>query len=130
MGEEVGLSSVLFAAVLAYVASGWIGFCHGALICESEGLSVSSFGSTLANLAPILGADAKHMGAVIESGNYRNPESALKTAGEDIGRLVQQAEEAGINVEVPQFAASLFRRAIDAGYGAQEHAALIKVLRR
>jgi 3-hydroxyisobutyrate dehydrogenase-like beta-hydroxyacid dehydrogenase len=130
MGEAAGLASALFSAVLAYLAGRWIGFCHGALICEAEGLGVASFGSLLADLAPILGADDKHMGAVIENGDFADPESALKTAGEDIGRLVRQAEEAGINPEVPRFAAALFRRAIEAGCGAEEHAALVKVLRR
>ncbi|WP_438025606.1 NAD(P)-dependent oxidoreductase [Sorangium sp. So ce233] len=129
MGEAIGLSSALFAAVLSYLAGRWIGLCHGARICEVEGLSVASFGATLARLAPVLGEDARHMGEVIEKGAYANPESTLGTAGADIGRLVQHAEEAGINAEVPRFAAALFRRAIDAGYGAEEHAALIKVLR-
>ncbi|WP_437807396.1 NAD(P)-dependent oxidoreductase [Sorangium sp. So ce1078] len=129
MGEAIGSSSALFAAVLSYLAGRWISLCHGALICEAEGLSVASFGAMLASLAPILGADARHMGDVIEKGTYANPESALKTAGSDIGRLVQQAEEANINAEFPRFAAALFRRAIDAGHGAEEHAALIKVLR-
>ncbi|HEV7372508.1 hypothetical protein [Arenibaculum sp.] len=67
---------------------------------------------------------------MIGNGDFADPESALKTAGEDIGRLVRQAEEAGINPEVPRFEAALFRRAIEAGCGAEEHAALVKVLRR
>ncbi|XYI00092.1 NAD(P)-dependent oxidoreductase [Sorangium sp. So ce1128] len=129
MGEAIGRSSALFAAVLSYLAGRWISLCHGALICEAEGLSVASFGAMLASLAPILGADARHMGDVIENGTYANPESALKTAGADIGRLVQHAGEANINAEFPRFAAALFRREIDAGHGAEEHAALIKVLR-
>lgn len=129
-GEDIGGSATLFAAVLSYLAGRWIGLCHGALICQAEGISVASFGSTLEDLAPILGADAKHMGVVIENERYGNPESTLKTAGEDIGRLVQQADEAGINNELPKFAAGLFRRAIDAGFGAEEHAAVIKVMRQ
>lgn len=129
MGEAVGQSSTLFSAVLSYMAGRWIGLCHGALICQAEGASVASFGATLASLAPILGAESKHLGEVIESGNYGHPESTLKTAGEDVERLVQQAKEAGISTEVPAFAAALFRRAIDAGHGAEEHAALIKILR-
>jgi 3-hydroxyisobutyrate dehydrogenase-like beta-hydroxyacid dehydrogenase len=42
---------------------------------------------------------------------------------------VQQAEEAGISKELPQFAANIFQRAIDAGFGQEEHAAIIKVMR-
>lgn len=129
MGEELGSSSALFAAVLAYLAGRWIGLCHGALVCEAEGLSVASFGALLADLAPILGQDARHMGEVIAANDFADPESTLKTAGADIRRLVQHGEEAGINAELPRFAAGLFARAIAAGHGAEEHAALIKILR-
>lgn len=63
-------------------------------------------------------------------GAYGSPESSLKTSGSDVIRLVRQAREAGINDEVPAFAATLFKRAIDADFGPEEHAALIKVLGR
>jgi 3-hydroxyisobutyrate dehydrogenase-like beta-hydroxyacid dehydrogenase len=129
LGEDVATSSVLFAAVLAHLAGRWIGTCHGALICEAEGFDVAAFGAVLAQLAPILGADDQHMGDVIHRGAFADPESTLRTTAGDIGRLVQHAAEAGINAEVPRFAAALFRRAVDAGHGAEEHAALIKVLR-
>lgn len=129
LGEAPANAAVLFAAVLSYLAGHWLGICHGALICEAEGFSVTSFGTAIAHLSPILGADARHMSALIESGSFQDPESTLATAGGDVGRLVEQAEDAGIGSEFPKFAAALFKRAIDAGYGPEEHAALIKVLR-
>jgi 3-hydroxyisobutyrate dehydrogenase-like beta-hydroxyacid dehydrogenase len=129
MGEPVGLSSTVFSAVLSYLAGRWIGLCHGALICEAEGFSVAAFGEILAQQAQVLGEDARHMGEVIEKNEYDNPESTLKTAGNDIIRLIQLSEEAGINAQFPVFAGGLFRKAMEAGHGAQEHAALIKLLR-
>lgn len=130
MGEAIGTAAALFYAVLAYLAGSWIGFCHGALIYETEGLNVEDFGAVMHTIAPILGAESRHMGEVIRRDEFYQPESTIKTSGSDIGRLVQQANEAGINSEFPQFAAGLFRRAIDEGYGGEEHAALIKVLRK
>lgn len=130
MGEDAGTSAALFAAMLSYLAGHWIGLCQGARVCEAEGISVTAFGSMLADLTPSLGVEAKHLSAVIENDDYANPESTIKTTGEDVARLVQHSREAGINGEFPTFAAGLFRRAIDAGYGAEEHAALIKVLRK
>lgn len=129
MGEPIGLSSTVFSAVLSYLAGRWIGLCHGALICEAEGFGVAAFGEILAQQAQVLGEDARHMGEVIEKNEYDNPESTLETAGNDIIRLMQLSREAGINAEFPVFAGELFRRAIEAGHGAQEHAALIKLLR-
>lgn len=129
MGEPIGLSSTVFSAVLSYLAGRWIGLCHGALICEAEGFGVAAFGEILAQQAQVLGEDARHMGEVIEKNEYDNPESTLETAGNDIIRLTQLSREAGINAEFPVFAGELFRRAMEAGHGAQEHAALIKLLR-
>lgn len=129
LDEEVGAAAALFAAVLAYLAMAWIGFGHGARIAEAEKLDVKMFGNVIASIAPILGDDARHMGEMIADNDFADPESTLQTAGRDVTRLIQHAREAGINADVPSFAASIFKRAIDAGYGAEEHIALIKVLR-
>jgi 3-hydroxyisobutyrate dehydrogenase-like beta-hydroxyacid dehydrogenase len=129
-GEAIGEASAMAAAVLSYLMGQWIGLCHGALILEAEGMRVDTYGALLADISPILGAEAKHLGEVIQTNDYGSPESSLQTSGGDIIRLVRQAREAGINDAIPAFAAELFKRAIIAGYGPEEHAALIKVLRR
>jgi 3-hydroxyisobutyrate dehydrogenase-like beta-hydroxyacid dehydrogenase len=130
LGTEPGASAAFFHAVLAYLAGSWIGFCHGALICENEGLRAEDLGVLLQQISGILGAELKHMGQVIQHGRFSDPESTIKTTGDDLQLLVQQAKEAGINSELPQFAANLFKRAMDQGYAQEEHAAVIKVLRK
>jgi len=130
LGAEPGASGGLFHAVLAYLAGSWIGFCHGALVAEKEGLRPEDLGILLEQISPILSAELKHMGEVIQHGRFSDPESTVKTTGEDLLLLVQQAKEAGINSELPEFAAKLFKQAMDAGYGQEEHAAVIKVLRQ
>lgn len=129
VGDEPGTSAVLFSAVMAYLAGNWIGFCHGALICENEGFRPDAFGELIHNISPILAMESKHMGQVIQHNKFTDPESTINTTGLDLHLLVQQAEEAGISKELPQFAANIFQRAIDAGYGQEEHAAIIKVMR-
>lgn len=128
-GEPIAGSSALAAATLAYLAGRWIGFIHGALICEAEGLDVEAFGAMLADLSPLLGEDDRHMGAVVARDRFAEPESTLGTAGRDVIDLLRHAQSAAISTEFPAFAAGLFRRGIDAGYGAEEHVALIKLLR-
>jgi 3-hydroxyisobutyrate dehydrogenase-like beta-hydroxyacid dehydrogenase len=116
-------------ATLAVLAGRWIGFSHGAFICEAEGLDVEAFGAALAGLAPILGEDDAHMGRVVAHDRFARPESTLGTAGRDVIDLARHAREAAISTDFPHFAADMFQRGIDAGYGSQEHVALIKVLR-
>ena len=44
-------------------------------------------------------------------------------------RLQIQAQDAGINAELPNFLAGIYDRALEAGYGEEDIASLIKVLR-
>lgn len=130
VGEEAGASAVLFQAVMAYLAGNWIGFCHGALICEQEGLRTDMFGTLIAGISPMLAGESKHMGEVIQQGRFSDPESTIHTTANDLHLLRQHSEEAGISADLPAFAADLFQRAVDAGYGKEEHAAIIKVMRK
>ena len=45
-------------------------------------------------------------------------------------RIQQQALDAGINNEFPEFVSGLFKRAIAAGHGKEDVSALIKSLRK
>lgn len=130
LGAEPGASAVLFSAVMAYLAGNWIGFAHGALIIENEGMRPDEFGALIQSISPMLAAESKHMGDVIQQNRFTDPESTINTTGNDLHLLVQQAEEAGISTDLPKFAAGIFQRAIDAGYGGEEHAAIIKVMRK
>jgi 3-hydroxyisobutyrate dehydrogenase-like beta-hydroxyacid dehydrogenase len=129
-GTDIATALSLFNAALSYFAGHWIGFSYGAAICQAEGLPVDAFGDMLADLSPSLATDLQHMGRVITSGSYANPESRLVIAGTDIGRLVELADDLKIGNDWPIFAGSTFQQAIRAGFGTEEHCAIIKVLSR
>ena len=90
---------------------------------------MDSFGSMLADLAPVVAGEAKRLGENIQAGTYDNPQASLRTYAAAAGRLVRQAREAQINSEFPTFASGLFRKGVAAGYETEEVASLIKVLR-
>lgn len=129
LGSEVAAAATMDLATLSYVYGAVIGFLHGARVCEAEGLRVDAYGQIVAEIAPAFGDFLKHEGAVIHSGNFAVSESPLAISVEATERLAAAARGAGINAEFPEFAAALFKRAHAAGYGAEEAAALIKVLR-
>jgi 3-hydroxyisobutyrate dehydrogenase-like beta-hydroxyacid dehydrogenase len=129
MGESVGSASAQALAVVSYLLGTWFGFAHGAHILESEGLPVDSFGHLIESIAPLLGAEAKHQGKVIQNSNFENPESSLKTSLDSVERLVQQAHEAGINADYPSFAIPIMKQALAAGFGNEEVSSIIKILR-
>jgi 3-hydroxyisobutyrate dehydrogenase-like beta-hydroxyacid dehydrogenase len=129
MGADIGHAMATFNAALAYFAGHWIGFSHGAAICEAEGIDPADFGEMLAGLSPAFAEDMRHMGRVVADDRFDEPESSIKTVSADIARLVQLSADLNIGNAFPTFAAGIFRRAQDAGYGAEEHSAVIKVLR-
>lgn len=129
VGSDISHAKILFNAGLSYFAGHWIGFAQGAAICEAEGLDIAAFGDMMAGMAPGLAEDMRHMGNVIAQGRYDNPESSVKTVGADIARLVELSADLKIGGTFPAVAAGLFQRAVDAGYGGEEHGAVVKVLR-
>jgi 3-hydroxyisobutyrate dehydrogenase-like beta-hydroxyacid dehydrogenase len=83
----------------------------------------------LAELAPVIAAEVKHLAEVIQAGTHAKPQATLKTYAGGVDRIVRQARDARINAEIPTFASGLLQRAMAAGYGEEEVASLIKVLR-
>jgi 3-hydroxyisobutyrate dehydrogenase-like beta-hydroxyacid dehydrogenase len=129
MGEAVGAASAWDLAVLSCLFGAALGFLHGARIFESERLRVADLGSMISRISPVLGEMIEHEGDVIQSGEYGQPESSLRSCDAAFEMFLRQAREEGINTEFPAFALGLSRKAMAAGYGEEEFAAVIKVLR-
>jgi 3-hydroxyisobutyrate dehydrogenase-like beta-hydroxyacid dehydrogenase len=129
MGESVGSAAAWDLATLSCLFGAIAGFFHGARIFESEGLRVGDLGAMIADISAVLGEMIKHAGKVIQTGTFDRPHSSVKTCTVAFELLVKHAGEAGINSEFPTFGLGLFKKAMAAGYGDEEVAALIKVLR-
>lgn len=130
LGEQIGAASAMDLATLSAIYGSFLGFIHGARIMESEGFSVGEYGNVVAGITPTFGEFLKHEGNVIASGDFTISQSPLQISVEATDRILQQANEAGINNGFPKYAAGLLKQAADAGLGNEELAALIKVLRR
>jgi 3-hydroxyisobutyrate dehydrogenase-like beta-hydroxyacid dehydrogenase len=129
LGEQVGSASALDSAVLSFLFGGILGFFHGSLICESEGLRVDSFGALVADIAPVIGEMIKHQGEVIQAGTYEKPEATVRICAKGFELFVRQAQEARINSDFPKFGLGIFEKAMAAGYGEEAVGAVIKALR-
>lgn len=124
LGENVAAAAVLDMAWLTYELCSYLAALHGANLCESEDVSVSS----LADMFPE-GSPPRRLAAVIGSGDFADPGASLTVWEAALGRVRSQARDAGINSEIPDLIARLFKRGIASGYGDEDVAAVIKVLR-
>lgn len=129
LGEQVSAASSTDLAFLSYLFGSYLGFFHAARILESDGLRIDDFGSMIAHVSQVVGEVIKYESEVIQTGTYDNPQSSINMCMTTVELFMVQAQEAKINNEFPLFAQGLFKRALDAGYGNEELAALIKVIR-
>jgi 3-hydroxyisobutyrate dehydrogenase-like beta-hydroxyacid dehydrogenase len=129
VGAQVGAASALDCATLSFVFGALLGALHGARICEVEGLRVDEFGAMLAELVPVVGGEVKQLSERIQTDRYDGSQAALRTYAAAALRLVQQARDSRINAEFPEYASGAFGEGMSAGFGSEDLAALIKVLR-
>lgn len=129
LGENVGAANTLDLGKLIYCLAKYVGFAHAARICESEGVGLDQFSSLFEKSDP-----ARVLADMVHAGNYAlgaiHPGASVRV-WEGCIQLVQgHARVNKLNSEVPDFISGLFRRAIDSGYGEEDVAALVKVLRK
>ena len=124
LGSNIKGAAALDMALLTYDLCSFLGVIHGSHICESENISVSEFAAMFPE-----GSGAREPIDVVHSGIYDEPGATLSVWDGALQRIQTQAKDSGINTEVPDFISSFFRRAIAAGYGEEDVAAVIKVMR-
>jgi len=124
LGPNVGMAAAIDFGLLSRTLGLFIGAVHAARICESEGVGMDLFASALPETDR-----AKWLIQTIHKAAYENPGATIRTWEAALQRIQEQARDARINSEVPDFVSNLFKRAIAAGDGEKDVAALINVLR-
>ncbi|WP_367181543.1 NAD(P)-dependent oxidoreductase [uncultured Ruegeria sp.] len=128
LGSNVRSAATLELAFLARLLGIIFGSIHGALVCEAEGVPVSEFTSILPP-----GDRAIPLTETIHAGSFDKISgggASVDVAGEAVTGLYDHAVSMGINSELPTLMRKWVRRAQDAGFGSQETAAVIKILRK
>lgn len=125
LGTNVRAAAALDLAWLCDSYGRFLAVVHAACLCESEGVGVDLFASLFDESSTIRGyAD------IIHSAGFENRTATLQVWDAALQRIRTQGEDAGINTDFPDFVSSLFKKAVDAGYGEENVMALVKVLRR
>ncbi|HEX2099531.1 MAG TPA: NAD(P)-binding domain-containing protein [Candidatus Synoicihabitans sp.] len=129
VGTDAGAAAALDLAFLSHFFGGLLGFYHGARILEAEGLPVARLGQMIEQVAPALGTIVAHDANRISSEQYLGSESTLQTCANALNLIHAHAEEVQLDKRFAHFAYSLFSDGVARGYGAEDAAALMKVLR-
>ena len=124
LGPNIAAAATLDMAHLARDLGGYLGAMHGARACEAEGVDVGTYASLFPD-----GHGAKRVVEVIHRDAFADPGATINVWDGAVERIREQALDAGINAELPAFVSGFIKRAIAAGHGEEDIAALIKVLR-
>ena len=123
LGQNIAAAATLNMALLSHELCVYLGALHGVLICRSENVGVD----VLSSMFPEKDW-ARHLTRIIQAGAYDKPGATIEVWSEALQAIEEQARDRGINAEIPGFISSLIRRAIASDLGAEDIAALIKVL--
>jgi 3-hydroxyisobutyrate dehydrogenase-like beta-hydroxyacid dehydrogenase len=125
LGAEIGAAAALDMAVVSRLLAITPAVIHGALICESEGVSLQQF----AEMFPE-GDRARSVALTIHNNEFdENISASVDVAIGVASSIKRQAEARQINSEFPDFILGLYHRAVAAGYRHQDTSALVKILR-
>ncbi len=102
---------------------------YGAQIHDAETLSIDLYAGRLreADVATI-GGRGNDLLTRVETGRYGETQGPLRIGAVGAEQQLQHARHTGIVLSFPAYAASAFRRGMDAGLGYADVAALIEVL--
>lgn len=127
LGENIAAAAAVDLAALSTSVALYMGVAHGAQICKSEGVEVNHLASVLLH-----GPRCREMAEIIHTGSYELGSlydgASLNVWNDVVKRIVSHAEETKTNSELPTFLSQIYQRGVDAGHGAEDRAALVKVL--
>jgi 3-hydroxyisobutyrate dehydrogenase-like beta-hydroxyacid dehydrogenase len=130
LGEDAGAASVLDASALTFQYATLLGFLHGAAICQAEGWPLEAYVSAATVGLSSLGEAMKTCGEQFGSGNYSSEGLAsLHTEAAALAHVVKTSEECGVDASLPRNLLTIFERGIEAGYGDDYLARLLKIYR-
>ncbi|PST82557.1 3-hydroxyisobutyrate dehydrogenase [Pedobacter yulinensis] len=129
LGNNIGAAAAMDLATLSYVYGAYLGFLQGVLFVDSEQLDLDVYGKTVARMSASFGQFLQHQGKAIARQQFEVTQSPMSISLEAIDRIVDAAKTAGLHAALPELIAGLLHKATAAGYGNEELAALIKVLR-
>ena len=124
LGENIRAPAALDLAWLSQRLGQMIGALHGIRLCESEEVGVDVFEEMFPK-----GDRVQILASKIKDKDYLDPDVTVAVWDAVSRRFKEQARDTGISSEFPDFAASIIRRAMRAGYGGDDVAALVKILR-
>lgn len=129
LGNDAASAANMDLATLSYIYGASAGFFQGAALVQHEGMDMGAYSAIVEAMSPSFGTFLRHEGEVIRHGDFTISQSPLSISVDATRRIEQAMRSKGLRMELPSYMASVLREAQEAGYGNEEFAAVVKVLR-
>ena len=130
LGGNVTEPTALNAAAILPMLAGIMGMIQGIQIIEKEGMDVGKCVDIIADLFESGDQlDIRRQGNAIALNAFGDSDESIEAWEAGCSRLLEGYAKQGVNVEFLRLMCDLLNRAIKAGYGREEAAAVIKVMR-
>jgi 3-hydroxyisobutyrate dehydrogenase-like beta-hydroxyacid dehydrogenase len=131
VGENPGHAAALEGGLLSFLYATWIGFLHGAALCESEEISIESYlSATLQMLAGPLPLLMKSSAEMVRQRSYRSLVASLNANISAIEHIVQFSDENGVDRALPACLVASLKQTAAAGHGEDDLAAVFEIFRK
>ncbi|MCP5198781.1 MAG: NAD(P)-dependent oxidoreductase [Gammaproteobacteria bacterium] len=130
LGEAVGAAAALDCAALGYYYGATLAMLHGAALCESESLPLTEYFFIAKRLAPLLAGTADNAREMIAREIYAGNECANEVHTAAMRHVQRMSHDNEVEPRLADTVMAAFRKALAAGHGEDEIAALFEVLRR
>ncbi|WP_232847731.1 NAD(P)-dependent oxidoreductase [Occultella kanbiaonis] len=132
LGEDPGLAQLLYQAQLDVFLTALAGLLHATALAGSGGISAAEFVpqalETLTGI-PAMIEDGDALGTALDARSHPGDLATTTMMGATADHIVATSAAAGLDLVLPDAVASLYRRAIRAGHGADNWTSLIEVIR-
>ncbi len=130
LGENVAAPTALDAALVISALSAIMGMIQGIQLVEKEGMDVGKCVDIIADLFESGDQIAiRRQGNAIALTAFSDSDESIEAWEAGCSRLLEGYAKQGVNVEFLRLMCDLLSRAVKAGYGREEAAAVIKVMR-
>lgn len=128
LGDRAAASSAMDTATSTWIYGSFLGLIYGAELSKHYGLSLKDYADIIGEMAPEFMDYFKYEIELIDSGNFRATQSTLSLHLAATQRLVDSFRKVNVQQAFPNLINDLLKEAERKGLGAEELAALSKVI--
>lgn len=130
VGKQIGHSSALDMAALAFGVGAMFGFLQGFIVYEAENLPVEGYMQSIKSLLPVLETVFSGLLGTMRAKDYDNTQASLEAYAACPRELIKWCRMHGVDHSFADPQLSLIDKAIKAGKGQADFAYLYKIMKK